>query len=329
PEKNLESVILGRSSLNEIIIKNYQGIDIIPGNSGMKNITDLTPAQSHTLSRAFLNLGDYDYFILNTSSDMSSLVLSFCMASNEIILVTSCESTSLTNTYSMLKKLSKYHYDLPVKILINQAISGKVAKKAYDHLKELVNKFLPIKIKPLGIVALDKNVQASSISRTPFFVLFPETIASKCINGITRKLSNKDARIGVMPLELFWDNYLSFLKKLHKPKKKPASQNVRLKKKNEDDPEINKTLSQIKSRLSILTKEVSDIKKSIEFYKTRPDKSKVKTLKPPLLKEVNVIKKSLEFHKARPDKRKEEILKPPLAKEIPLDFESWLKKKTN
>jgi hypothetical protein len=44
---------------------------------------------------------------------------------------------------------------------------------------------------------------------------------------------------------------------------------------------------------------------------------------------VNVIKKSLEFHKARPDKRKEEILKPPLAKEIPLDFESWLKKKTN
>ena len=74
---------------------------------------------------------------------------------------------------------------------------------------------------------------------------------------------------------------------------------------------------------------MSDIKKSIEFYKTRPDKSKVKTLKPPLLKEVNVIKKSLEFHKARPDKRKEEILKPPLAKEIPLDFESWLKKKTN
>jgi len=329
PEKNLESVILGRSSLNEIIIKNYQGIDIIPGNSGMKNITDLTPAQSHTLSRAFLNLGDYDYFILNTSSDMSSLVLSFCMASNEIILVTSCESTSLTNTYSMLKKLSKYHYDLPVKILINQAISGKVAKKAYDHLKELVNKFLPIKIKPLGIVALDKNVQASSISRTPFFVLFPETIASKCINGITRKLANKDVRTGAMPLELFWDNCLSFLQKLHKPKKKSAAQNVRPKKKNEHDSEINKTLSQIKSRLSILTKEVSDIKKSIEFHGSRPDKSKEKVFQPPLLKEVSAIKKSLEFHRSRQDKKKEKILKPSLAKEIPLDFESWLKKKSN
>ncbi|MBT4265317.1 MAG: hypothetical protein HOD85_14030, partial [Deltaproteobacteria bacterium] len=100
-------------------------------------------------------------------------------------------------------------------------------------------------------------------------------------------------------------------------------------KKNEHDSEINKTLSQIKSRLSILTKEVSDIKKSIEFHGSRPDKSKEKVFQPPLLKEVSAIKKSLEFHRSRQDKKKEKILKPSLAKEIPLDFESWLKKKSN
>ncbi|MBC8441606.1 MAG: AAA family ATPase [Deltaproteobacteria bacterium] len=299
PKKNLESVISGQSSLNDIIIKNYHGIDIIPGSSGVKKITDLTQAQAHTLVKAFVDLEDYDYFILDTSWEMSSQVLSFCMASSEIILVATCEPTSLTNAYSMLKMLSKHQYELPVKVVINQAISDKSAKKAYDQLKELVNKFLSIKIQPLGIVALDKNVRAAIVSQKPFVILFPDTIASKCINSITRKLINKAGQIRVMPLELFWDKCLAFLKKHHKPEKKPVSQKSDVKNNKEQDPDIKKALFNIESRLSTLIKEVSDIKQSLETQRAQSNKSK------------------------------EKELKPPVPNEISLDFESWLKKKYN
>ena len=299
PEKNLESVISGQSSLNDIIIKNYHGIDIIPGSSGVKRIADLNQTQAHTLVKAFLDLEDYDYFILDTSCDMSSQVLSFCMASHEIILVATCETTSLTNAYSMLKLLSKHQYELPVSVVINQAMSGKFAKKAYDQLKELVNKFLPIKIQPLGVVASDKNVRAAIISQTPFVILFPDTIASKCINSITRKLLNKAGQIRVMPLELFWDKCMSFLKKHHKPEKEPVSQKSEAKKQKEQDPDIKKALFNIESRLSTLIKQVSDIKQSLEIQGVRSNKS--------MEKEIN----------------------PPVPKEISLDFESWLKKKYN
>jgi flagellar biosynthesis protein FlhG len=320
PKKNLDSLISGQFSLNDIIIKNYHGIDIIPGSSGVEKLPALTRTQTKNLVNAFLTLEDYDYFILDTSCNMSSQVLSFCMASHEIILVVNSGSTSVTNAYSMLKMLSKFQYDLPVKVVINKAGSGKIAKKAYNRLKEIVNKFLPVKIAPLGIVALDKNVQAAVISQTPFFMLFPDTIASKCIRSITLKLLNKADQIPVLPLEFFWDKCMSFLKKHHKPKEKQAYQKTDVKKKKEKNLDIKKALSHIESRLSILTKEVSGIKTSLRTYVAVPSiKDKDKASKP--LKPV-------------PEPVLEPVPAPvpepfpasmPIPEEISLDFESWLK----
>ena len=296
-KKNLESVTFRQSDLKDIIIKDYKGIDIIPGGSGIKKITHLTREQTHTLVNEFLNLEDYDYFIIDTSCDAAFQALSFCMASHETILVTTCEPASLTCAYSMLKKLSKYHYRFPVNILINQAQSGSLAQKAYKQLKEIVNKFLPVKIKPLGTMASDKNASAAVIAQTPFFVLFPDTIASRCIKSITRKLLDKKDQTQNIPLELFWDKSLYFLKKHRTPEKKPDTQTVYVEKGKEQDPEIKKTLFHIQSRLSALTKEMND------------------------------IKKSLVIHGSPPNKSKEKETKPPLPNEISLDFESWLEKK--
>ncbi len=321
PKRDLESVIYGQFSLNEIIIRDFQGIDIIPGSSGVKKIADLTRTQTGTLISAFLDLEEYDYFIFDTSAGISSQVLSFCMASHEILLVATCEPTSLTDAYSMLKVLSKRGYNYPVKVVINQVKSGKAAQSAYSQLKDTVNKFLNLKVQPLGIMAQDKNVRAAVISQTPFFMLFPDTIASKCIKAIAKKLIKNSGQYSDMPLELFWDKCLTFFEKYNEPQIKSgksvesvkligkkqdipqtdtaqkaiqpdekikSDQKVKSDKKVQSDLEIKKILSNIEARLSSLTKEVSEIK---QFLKNDSKSDKI------------------------PEPRK-----------IPLDFESWLKK---
>ena len=78
PDKDLGNVISGQFTLDEIIIKNYQGIDIIPGSSGIEQMTELSPTRTGTLISAFLELEDYDYFIFDTSAGISPQVVSFC-----------------------------------------------------------------------------------------------------------------------------------------------------------------------------------------------------------------------------------------------------------
>lgn len=298
PKKDLGNVISGQFNLNEIIIRDYQGIDIIPGSSGVEKIADLTRTQTGTLISAFLDLEEYDFFIFDTSAGISSQVLSFCMASNEIILVATCEPTSLTDAYSMLKALSTHQYKCPVKIVINQVRSGKAAQKAYAQLKATVNKFLTVKVEPLGIVASDKNVRAAVVSQTPFVMLFPDTIASKCVRSIMAKLLDKSGQTGDIPLELFWGQCLSFIEKQQKLKKESVSTKKSVTEKGLDENDQNEkdALSRMQKKLSRLVKDVDDIKQALEAF--------------------NVL----------PKKEGQELPSLPDVKAISLDFESWLKK---
>lgn len=336
PKKTLESVISGLCTLDEIIIKNFQGVDIIPGASGVEQLADLTKTQAGTLISSFLDLEEYDYFIFDTSAGISSQVLSFCMASHEIVLIATCEPTSLTDAYSLLKVLSRNGYKNPVKVVINQVKKAATAQKAYSQLKGTARKFLNLKIQPLGIIATDKNVRAAVVSQIPFYMLFPDTIASKCIESIAYKIIQTHGQHRDMPLELFWDQCLSFLRKHQKPvpKVKPRSpiQKKKVKEKvplvkpqDTKTPDIQVTLSKMQSTLNTLVKEMSDIKQLLKNHLVKPEPDTGTQLSPEVQMKISNISTHTSNSTEHPPRRKlDEPVHPPEPRKVPLDFESWL-----
>lgn len=277
PEKDLACVIDGTSNIYDIMIRDYQGVDIIPGRSGIQHLANLTPKQIRSLINAFLDLDDYDYFIFDTSAGLSAQVLSFCMASNEIILVATCEPPSITDAYSMLKVLSRWGYSNPVKVLINQVTTAGAAKKAYAQLKETVTRFLSIKLEPLGVVGWDKSVKVAVVSQTPFFMLFPDCLASRCLKTLTDKLMQKAEFAGDMPLELFWDRCLALFeteqaRQVETPGKSQAAKGTDKTgsvqpqhTSHQNDSETRKALARIESMLSSLTEQVGQIKMALDI----------------------------------------------------------------
>lgn len=333
PKKTLESVISGLCTLDEIIIKNFQGVDIIPGASGVEKLADLTRTQAGTLISSFLDSDEYDYFIFDTSAGISSRVLSFCMASHEIVLIATCEPTSLTDAYSLLKVLSRHGYKNPVKVIINQVKKAGTAQKAYSQLKGTAKKFLNLKIQPLGVIATDKNVRAAVVSQIPFFMLFPDTIASKCIESVAYKIIQTHGQHRDMPLELFWDQCLSFLKKHQKTaaKTRPVVQKKKTREKtpparpqDKKTADIQDTLSRMQSTLDTLVKAMSDIKQLLKSRDTQPKTDTGTRLSPEIQMKIsnNISKRTENTSKPREDKPHH----PPEPRKVPLDFESWLER---
>lgn len=302
PKQDLEAVIEGNSCLDDIMIKNYQGIDIIPGSSGVQKMADLTSEQTRTLIHSFLDMDSYDYFIFDTSAGISSQVLAFCMASHEIILVATTEPTSLTDAYSLLKVLSRHGYRTPVRVVINQVTSGPAAKKAYSKLKSTVSKFLSLRLAPLGVVAKDRNVRAAVVSQTPFSLLFPDSPASKCIRNICEKLIFKTAPSNNLPMELFWDRCLSFLetRKEKSTPQEPSPEEKAEKKTVVPDDETRKRLSAIEEKLSFLVHTIGEFKTLLEQHVKSSEKKS-------LINQNDAVA----------------FLEP---RAVELDFESWVKK---
>lgn len=210
PELNLADAILGQKAIAEILIRNYQGIDIVPGSTGISELTALDPEQIHRAISGFSDLDTYDFILFDTSAGAGAEVTAFCRAASEIILIITPEPTSLTDAYSLLKILSAQGCNKPVQVVVNQARHLQHARIPYLSLSRTVAKHLSIKISALGFIAQDSHVTEAVKLQKPFLSLYPKAIASACIGKIAdRLISGKGALSQKRDMKSFWSDFIA------------------------------------------------------------------------------------------------------------------------
>ncbi|MCG8614645.1 MAG: MinD/ParA family protein [Desulfobacterales bacterium] len=312
PEHGLADVMDGKKSLSQIMIREFNGIDIIPGSSGVARLADLDTAGARRLLNGFENLTDYDFFILDTSAGISAQVLAFCRAAHEMILVATPEPTSLTDAYALMKVLAKSPPLPRVRVIVNQVQSVPAAKKAWAKLKGTVHKYLSLTLSPLGILARDPNVPVAVASQIPFFTLFPDTRASRCIRAMARKFSdNTDEG---MPMDAFWDLCLGLLAGDRPDTRRSSSPEPDPKSSNNNSGLSANQRAVLEDRLTEMEKDIARLLDGMNEIKT-------------LLQEEAPHPR--EAQKPNPGRRKSDRKPPDQNTIVPitLDFEAWIAEK--
>jgi flagellar biosynthesis protein FlhG len=193
------------------MIRDFHGIDIVPGSSGVQKMAELKSHEIEDLITELSGLEGYDFIFFDTSAGISQNVVSFCMASSEIILVVTPEPTSLTDAYSLLKILSLNGFSDSVMVAVNQCKNVLIADMVYTKIKKAVQKFLPIKISPIGTIVQDSHVVEAVKAQKPFISLYPNSNAAKCVKNMARYLINSDVKeIDDRGIGSFWKRCLGF-----------------------------------------------------------------------------------------------------------------------
>lgn len=184
PKLNLYDVIFNNKDLEDIIINGPSGIKVVPGGSGIESLSNLNDEQRRNLSDKFGQLKDTDILIIDTGAGISKNVLGFMAASDEVIIVTTPEPTSITDAYSLIKVALKYVPKSKLHIMVNRVLSDDEADLAYQRLGSAVKNFLNRDINYLGYVVDDIKVKKAVMEQTPFKVAYPDSYASKCVDEI-------------------------------------------------------------------------------------------------------------------------------------------------
>lgn len=209
-ECTLDDVLLGDQSITDILITTDYGFDIIPGSSGAEKIANLGPPQLEKLVASLGDLPGYDYFLIDTASGISKNVISFCLASDETVIVLTPEATSLTDAYALLKVLSVNNYQGNVRILVNNCSDVELAKKTYARYKKVVEKHLDMAITPAGIILRDPYFELAVSKQVPLMTLYPQSIAAHCIRAFVSNL-NKEIGDPGTPVSSFWQRYIDLV----------------------------------------------------------------------------------------------------------------------
>lgn len=196
PKYNLSDLIYRGKDLNDIIMKGPMDIGFISGGSGISGFGDLTKEQLTYLVYKIKELESMaDIIIIDTGAGISSAVMDFVVVSNEVILVTTPEPTSITDSYSLLKALNKRDdFDKSqnhIKIVTNRVRSYEEGANLYNKLNVVVNKFLNFNIEFLGIIENDENMSKAVIQQKPISMAYPNSKGAKSFKKISDTLLEK------------------------------------------------------------------------------------------------------------------------------------------
>ena len=199
PKHNLCDLIYQGKNIKEIITWGSMDVGFITGGSGIAGMWNLS---RNYLTYIIQNLAELDaiadIIIIDTGAGISDAVLEFLVASGEIILVTTPEPTSITDSYSLLKALSRHHRfskeNSKIKVIANRVDTEEEGKNLYNKLNAVVSRYLKLPIDYLGAIPQDNQLANAVMQQTPVSMQSPTARSSVAYERIAARLMNKEVQ---------------------------------------------------------------------------------------------------------------------------------------
>lgn len=197
PRFNLCDFIYQGKSIKDIITWGPMEVGFISGGSGISGMSNL---DKDNLSAIIGNLAELDEMadtiIVDTGAGIADAVLEFLVASGEILLVTTPEPTSITDSYSLLKALSRHPRYVPettqIRVLANKVTGESEAQALYAKLQTVVERYLKVPISYLGMIPQDPLIAKAVMQQMPVSLENPKARSAMAYEAVAAKLMNRE-----------------------------------------------------------------------------------------------------------------------------------------
>lgn len=195
PKYNISNVIYDQIPIEDVIVEGPFGIKVLPGVSGVAQLTSLTENQKQFFFEQLELYQDKhhpDIVIIDTGAGVGNTVINFLLAADEVIVVLTSEPTSLSDSYAVIKTLHQYNAEMKVSIIANMVNSENEALKVYSLLQNVCSKFLNKDIEYLGHVSASKTLCSAVREQRPVLVNYPNAVVSYEITKLAKKIISID-----------------------------------------------------------------------------------------------------------------------------------------
>jgi len=147
---SVKQVLDGDVPLSDMVITAKQGFDVLPGGSGLYELTNLTPTQQQVMLDEMRETAKgYDLVLIDTGAGIGENVLYFISAAESALIVLTPDPTSLTDAYALIKVLSQQRDVRRFMVAINQAdeFDGQLT---FRRLLSVTDRYLDVHLDYVG-----------------------------------------------------------------------------------------------------------------------------------------------------------------------------------
>ncbi len=191
----LWDVECGRISVEDAVFETPLGICLLPACSGRKEMAELAAHSRMALVESINKFdGRFDFIVIDTAAGIGQTALDLASAGDIVLAVVTPDPTSVRDTFSVMKILSKEYGTRHISIVANMVSSRGNGIDLYRRLSQVAARFLPLTLDLAGVIVRDPCMAKAVIDRHPMITAYPASPAAKQISKLAEHLITSDRR---------------------------------------------------------------------------------------------------------------------------------------
>jgi len=184
----IADVLARRHSVDEVSQPGPAGTQVLPGAWATGLMADCDVTAHQRLIAELAGLGHVDQIIVDAGCGVHRVLEHFWKSADQVLLVSSPDSTSVMDAYATLKTLASRYREVPVEVVVNMAAGQEEARDAHARLAVACRRFLAIELPCVASIARSTEIAAAARRRTPFLLASPKCQAAQIIEQLAVSL---------------------------------------------------------------------------------------------------------------------------------------------
>ena len=160
----------------------------MPGASGVADLANLEAARHLGLVQAFSTLAmRLDVLIVDTAAGIAHGVTQFSQAAQQVLVVLCDEPASLTDSYALVKVLSRNHGVRRFRVLANMARAAGAGEELFRRFERVTSRFLDVVLDYVGEIPEDECLRRAIRGQRPVLAAYPSSPASAAFKKLAAR----------------------------------------------------------------------------------------------------------------------------------------------
>ncbi len=174
PRLDVTDVIEGRCTLDALILTGPDNVQVLPIGGGFTRLGRLSERDQEWLAQSFNRLQcGVDVVLVDMEEVTDPDALPLGLAASEIMVVLPPGNASITQAYTLVKRLAQNFGKRQFRLLLNRMESPEQAHAVAHNFAHTAEQYLNVSVDYLGYIPLDERLSRANRLRTSVVEAFP------------------------------------------------------------------------------------------------------------------------------------------------------------
>jgi flagellar biosynthesis protein FlhG len=189
PRYDLQHVLAGERTLEEIVTEGPAGVRLVPAASDVPELAELDDYRRTLLMRGVGTLDPgADLLIIDTASGVTRDVLALCLAADDVVVLTTPEMPAFADAYGLIKVLAAQGIRQAPHLVVSQATTPEEAEETAHRIRLVARRFLHLEVDSWGSVPEDPAVPGAVRRQEPVVIAFPQSPAAAAYRALSERV---------------------------------------------------------------------------------------------------------------------------------------------